>query len=396
MNSDSISAAELRLAAALDNPGIGVTDSVLDSMSDSFKSAAAALRGFASQGGTIYLRYHNDGDGICAALCLKIALEYIGCAVASKASGGATYLESEAFSDAAFLASKPGKPVAVFLDFATNPESVRSLGSLKSTTLGISIISIDHHPPAMGLSDACDLCVNQHSAGADVNYSAGILASKIACEIAGQASPLTPFFNDLGALSLACDKSSLAPKSENIERLAFALDFSATSKKKGFGLQDALNLLTGPEEFMTAWAYAQEMFMEIEPYYEAAVQKKAIGKVEFHSLNLDYLRKKSSSLPPSRIVDFYFWRVVQGNPSLPIAVVGFSDRLVTFRANKEAVACGFRSDLVIEEIKKSLQSGIDGGGGHASAASVRMAGGMGAIVEELAMKKIAEMLNSKG
>ncbi|HQT45208.1 MAG TPA: hypothetical protein PLO51_04460, partial [Candidatus Micrarchaeota archaeon] len=125
---------------------------------------------------------------------------------------------------------------------------------------------------------------------------------------------------------------------------------------------------------------------------ESASQKKKIGKVEFHSLKLDYLRKKSRSLPPSRIIDFYFWRLVQANLGTPIAVVGFSDRLVTFRANKEAVACGFRSDFVIGEIKKSMHSGIEGGGGHASAASIRMASGLGSIVEELAMKSIAAML----
>ncbi|HQT44863.1 MAG TPA: hypothetical protein PLO51_02715, partial [Candidatus Micrarchaeota archaeon] len=226
---DFESANQLRLAAALESPGKGVSDKVMRSMSASFSSAANELRGLAAHKAAFYLRYHNDGDGICSALCIKLALEAIGATVASKPSQGATYLESEAFSDAAFLASKPGKPVAVFLDFATNPESARALASLKSSTLGITIISIDHHPPALEISEVCGLCVNQHSAGADVNYSAGILASKIAILIVGADSPHAAFFNDLGALSLACDKSSLAPKSQDMERLAFALDFSATT-----------------------------------------------------------------------------------------------------------------------------------------------------------------------
>ncbi|MFA5106083.1 MAG: hypothetical protein WC506_03925 [Candidatus Micrarchaeia archaeon] len=361
-----------------------IADPVLDSMLPVFKKAAKRLESLASKGCFFHIRYHNDGDGICSALCMQQALESAGGQVFSKPSIGATYLDSDAIEDSRLLASK-SPAAALFLDFATNGESVSAISGLKQSAPNADIFSIDHHPPSPGLGAHCSMAINQHSVGADVNYSAGILCSRIASLMPG-SSGSRDFFKFLGALSLACDKSTLAPKSEGFERLAFALDFSATTQRARFGLQSALRLVSDAEEFATAWAFAQERFSEIEPYYEFAVSMRKVKSIEFYSMNLDYLRKKARSLPPSRIVDFFFSRKIAQSPQTPIAVAGVSDRLVTFRANSPAVRLGFRADRGVEEIKNSIPQGFVGGGGHASAASARIGAGFGQSAGELAIK----------
>lgn len=381
---DSLVDGKAGLAIAMSGSELEINDRLLDEMSPVFDKAAASIESLAAKGCFFLIRYHNDGDGVCSALCMQQAIQAAGGQAFSKPSLGATYLESDALDDSRLLASK-SPAAALFLDFATNAESVAALASLKESEKGIGIFSIDHHPPAPGLENACSMAINQHSLGADVNYSAGILCSRIACQMKS-GGEYHGFFRFLGVLSLACDKSTLAPKSEGLERLAFALDFSATTQKSRFSLRLASRMVSDPVEFATAWAFAQEKFSEIEPYYEFAVSMRKVKSIEFYSMNLDYLRKKARSLPPSRIVDFFFSRKISQNPATPIAVAGISDRLVTFRANSHAVRLGFRADRGIEQIKNSIPQGFVGGGGHASAASARIGAGFGAMAGEMAVK----------
>ena len=115
----------------------------------------------------IIIKYHSDPDGICAALNLYEPLREFAKSigfplqmhfVTGFREDSAIYSENEAFSDREFSKQFPKQALLVITDRGANEESLKALVEARSA--GMSVLIIDHHPPADGISFNCDLFVS--------------------------------------------------------------------------------------------------------------------------------------------------------------------------------------------------------------------------------------------
>ena len=75
----------------------------------------------------------------------------------------------------------------------------------------------------------------------------------------------------------------------------------------------------------------------------------------------------------------------------PLVTIGYSGRLISIRANKEARERGFDANSIINGIRRELINAIETGGGHDVAASIHVHDGFENIVLEELVRHIGAL-----
>lgn len=328
-------------------------------------------------GRQIILRYNNDADGISAGIGIASVLRPAKFSAVQHNS--AVYGNQDALRDMSALRGTFA-PLLILVDFGANAESVGALALVKSA--GIEILIVDHHPPSLRANEICSVFVTPWNAGAASEYPAGLLC----CEIAKIAGVEKERMDAVARISLTGDKSRLHSPTEEDERKALALDFLATYANFANTLEFFEGVLTDEGLLSQIVGQAKEKMENIAKMAENYAREKEVGPFKVHLVGLDKLAKKNEFPSRGKITGAYFDSVKK--EGVPAIVIGHGERLISFRANKEARDAGFNATKLIEELKGELKDGIESGGGHDVAASLRIQKEFEKIVLEEVLKKI--------
>ncbi len=371
-------------------------------LSEKMKECSKLLAEARDSKASVLIRYHNDADGICSGLCIS---GIFSSNISSFPSDSATYLAEDSYSDARLLSGKKGaglalgegNALAIILDFGVNEESVSSLRELKAS--GAKLIIIDHHPFCKEAEELADLLVSPISFSLESKYTAGYLCSEIAKIAmgsgiakgkggAGKEGEVSEKLERYKKIALAGDRSMLGKIEENERKAALVLEYVATYKEFPKNLEFYRKVLEDKELFASIYASAREKFEEIIREAGNCTRVVRKGKLILHYINIDKLMKKHHFPSKAKALTQVFDAVCENEKGHAVVVIGWGESLITFRVSPEAILLGFSAAEIIEKVKLEVKGGINTGGGHAAAASIRAKKGYGPLI----LKEIEKLI----
>ncbi|MBM3229683.1 hypothetical protein FJZ26_04595 [Candidatus Parvarchaeota archaeon] len=381
-----------------------VKDGALEKMLPEFWRAAEFLQQQARKCKKVIIRYHNDADGICSALCISQALKLVeqaqrqgtgeaGFAVSANESRSATYFALDAQEDALRASDAGARALFVFVDFASNQESANGLRELRQSAPGCSMMLVDHHPVDAKTRGQYDFVLTQFDYGASTNYSAGVLCAHLAgacLKLSEKGQKDSGYLKLLCDVSLVADKSTLVRHTKKLEQIAHALDYAAMQGKQK-SLEQFKKIVFGGPELDELIGLVGQQAGQLQQAAQEFSRMKKIGRFKVSLIQVDKLAGKYPGLGRAKAVDGIFWQQNRGNESEPLVAIGHGDRLVTFRANKAAIDAGFAATKIVAHIEQDLKGALMAGGGHDSAASLRLHAGFGTLVYEEVLKMIEKI-----
>jgi len=364
-------------SAKLESAKLFVYNETMDRLVPDMQKAARKLLAARLLGRQMILRYNNDADGISAGIGIASVLRPAKFSAVQHNS--AIYNTADALRDISSLRGTFA-PLLILVDFGANVESVEALAIVKSA--GIEILVVDHHPPSPKANELCSVFVSPWNVGAASEYPAGLLC----CEIAKIAGADAGRMDAIARISLTGDKSRLYSPSEEDEGRALALDFLATYANFANTLEFFESVLTDEGLLAQIVGQAREKMGNIAKMAGNYAREKEVGPFKVYLVGLDKLAKNNEFPSRGKITGAYFDSVKK--EGMPTIVIGHGERLISFRANKEARDAGFNATKLIEELKGELKDGIESGGGHDVAASLRIQKEFEKIVLEEVLKRI--------
>jgi RecJ-like exonuclease len=352
-----------------------VQNEIMDGLRPQITTCAKKLLAAKKMGRHILLRFHNDADGIIAALAITRILRAY-----TSQQNSATYAVYDAMRDIGNLQGEKN-PIVLLLDFGSGAESAEGLKILKAS--GAEIIIIDHHPNEGNAEENSHLFLNPWAISQNERASshvAGYLAVEVAraCGIQGVES--------LAPVACAGDKSTILPIDERDREVAIVLDYMATYSGFGNKLDFYKNALENKELYSSVLVQANEALDRITEDVKANMKKKLDGPVSVYALDTD--RVKSREFPGKGKITTRGFELVGDAPAV---VLGTWKNGLSFRINDGGIRKGVRADEIISMLKQEMPDFIDGGGGHARAASLRIREGfvdsvVGKIIEKVKEK----------
>jgi len=359
---------------------------VIKKMDRVFEKAADLIRSTLNSAEPILIRYHGDCDGVCAALSIYLSMkEMLGGSFEERRrrmlilrNQTAVYEVKSVVDDLELVRNMGGSnPLAILLDFSMNAESVDSLKALRKANC--SILIIDHHPPDE-VGGIVTLAVSPWLYGGNSDYSAGLLAGKIAEKI-----KVFDGLEELERVSLAGDKSKLLTPSEEVERKALVLDFMTSDSEFGESLELLYSNLKNPKIVDSIYKRAMK---RIEFAKKDALRYAKVRELE-NGLKLVLVRMEKlrvGEFPPKGKICGEV--LEEFGKEVPVVVVGYGEKVFHFRANAKAREAGFNANQLIKELKSELSEMIESGGGHDVAAGLRVNEGFEKIVIEEIIKRL--------
>lgn len=347
-----------------------VKDKVMEELKPSLIQAVKKLLVAQKLGRFIFLKFHNDADGISGAVSLT---KFIRCQTFQQNS--AVYSDGDAIKDLSIFHHEY-RPLLVLLDFGANPESEGGLKLLKASS--VETLIIDHHPPSEKINQLCSLFVSPWTISTDESTSrfpAGYLGVEMA-RLAGVKN-----IEYLAGISCAGDKSTIIEIKQEEKDKALVIDYMATYASYGNNLQFYESVLTKEELFYSMLYQAQEKIASIVADVQKNIKEKQIGELVVKMIELDNPMKKYDFPSRGKITTYIFEQL---SSEKPLMVLGYGNKTVIFRLNEQAVKSGYAADKIIEKVKTSMKDFIESGGGHAKAAAIRAKEGYAkTIVDEI-------------
>ncbi|MFA6036432.1 MAG: DHH family phosphoesterase [Candidatus Micrarchaeia archaeon] len=357
-----------------------VEDDVMSALAAPFDDAARRIRRAIFSFRPIMLRYNGDADGICAGLCIKRAIEHhIGRDAKRRLffaqNNPAVYSEGDALRDVSLLRMLPdqmGTPLVILVDFAANSESLEAIELHKGAANELLIV--DHHPfdPKMPVLAEC--FVSPMTCNGTSHYCTGLLAGEIAKRVAEVD------IEEFQKIAMAGDRSKLIEADAEHLRIAQALDFLAIYQKAVSTL-DFYDTSLQDKKFMDS-VYEQSV---TKMKHSADVAKEFVKMREFQNgfilckIRMDAAAKKGE-FPTKGKTTGAVHDEFAANTDRPLVTLGYGERMISIRANPQALARGFNASKMIEALKADMSNSIESGGGHAVAASIKVNKGFGKIV----------------
>lgn len=351
-----------------------LADGFMEKMRERILGAARKLLAAKKMGRTIFLRFHNDADGIAGALALT---RIVGMQTSQQNS--ANYTVQDCMRDIGNLQYEK-KPLVILLDFGCGVESREGLKLLKAS--GAEILIIDHHPDDGKAGEVADLFVSPWAFSDEENashYTAGYLAVEIARAAGHEAK-------DLAGIACAGDKSSVVPVSEKEKEIALVLDYMATYSGFGNKLDFYKNALEKKELYDSVLVQARDALDRITDQVKANMKKALDGPVSVFTVDIEKI--KSKEFPGKGKITTRGFELAGTAPAVVLGV--WKDGL-SFRINDGAIQKGVHANLIIEAVKEEMPDFIEGGGGHARAASLRIREGFVNSVVEKIVEKVKEL-----
>jgi RecJ-like exonuclease len=346
-----------------------LVDGIMEKLKPDIELCARKLLGAKKLGRHILLRFHNDADGISGALALtKVVRAY------TSQQNSANYTPFDAMRDIGNLQGER-KPLVILLDFGCGIESVEGLKLIKAS--GAEVMVIDHHPNEGKAGENSHVFLSPwkvDSSESASSYTAGYLAVEVARMCGEDASSLAP-------IACAGDKSSILRVEEKDREVALVLDYMATYSGFGNKLDFYKNALENKELYASVLVQAREALDRVTGDIRANMKKKVDGPVSVYVIDTE--KVKSREFPgKGKITTRGFELVTE-----PAVVLGIWKKGLSFRINGGAIELGIRADSIISELRSEMGDFIEGGGGHARAASLRIREGfVDSVVEKICGK----------
>lgn len=305
----------------------------------------------------VLLRFHNDADGISAALAITSILS---CHTIQQNS--AVYTTRDAINDLNIIQYQ-NSPMIIFVDFGLSEESIEGLKLLKSNN--VEILIIDHHPPSKGAINLANFILSPWQVSENdecSKYPAGYLA----CELARFAGVKN--IDYLASISCAGDKSNILKIEEKDREKAIVLDHLAINPDYKNNLDFYRRVLNDKDTFESLLQQTRDKMAQITEDLKKIMKKHVFVELSVYVFDIDKIAKKYEFPSRGKIATQAFELLGNKQPNI---IIGYGNRTVILRINDLAVNLGHNADKLIQELKNSVETLIESGGGHAKAAAIR-------------------------
>ncbi|MGC8676110.1 MAG: hypothetical protein ACP5T3_01150 [Candidatus Micrarchaeia archaeon] len=321
----------------------------------------------------VIVRYHNDIDGASGAYALYTAAKSIGLesGITWQMHKGIAYSESDAQTDMLLAGTYESleKPLLLITDFGTTEESNSGIRTLNSE---FDIIWLDHHPVVEGFSGvALDHYINPWLFGGDSNFTAGFLASLLACSFGSVDLEL------ISQASFIGDYSDYAKPKRDSQELAAILDLltsdthAAGSHNENLTPEAIESVLSDDKRRSELLAYANNRIAELLDSALSSVKVYKTGSTSTYVLDFEKIRNDEERYPlPGRFASKLMDRIEELNNGHAVVLLHFG-HYISLRESKSLKG---KLDLleVLQNTKEKLGAEIQSGGGHSSACSIKL------------------------
>lgn len=400
---------------------------VLDRLEPSLAELATTLRQAIIESRPVRVRHHADGDGMCAAVPVTIALERFAAAVhhdasspdhlVSRAPSKAPYYEMEDatrdLNRALRDRDRHGQrlPLVLMLDNGSTEEDVPAYRNLAHYDIPIAVVD-HHHPDPEATGDLLAHHVNPYLIGEDYRVTTGMLC----VEIARMIDPtLTDDLHHLPAVAGLADRSSakameayldLASDAgytrEDLTQIGDALDYAAHWLKFHSGdtvVRDILGIEAEPathraivEHFAgQARAAIDDQLKAATPHLVSTTLENGATlyrlDVDAHAHRFRYPApgKTTGAIHDAKVTEF----------DDPTVTLGFGPDFCVMRSD------GVRLDFptIVDDLRDEMPGAGISGGGHLVVGSIKFVPGqreavVDALIDRIGMAPIDEQLTS--
>ncbi|MFB6096613.1 MAG: DHH family phosphoesterase [Haloferacaceae archaeon] len=392
------------------------------------EDVARTLRRTVLEGRPIRVRHHADGDGMCAALPVQLALEnYIEAVhddpdasrhLFKRLPSKAPFYEMEDVTrDLNFALEGRARhgqqlPLMLMLDNGSTEEDVPAYENLARYDIPILVLD-HHHPDPEAVDDLLDAHVNPYLHDEDYRITTGMMCVELARMIDPSITdelrhvPAVAGLSDRSKAEAMADYLMLADAEgydrQRLENIGEALDYAAHWLRYRSGktmVSDVLNVGCDDEqrhrelvEFMSARAErdVERQLDAVEPHVE---HERLASGAHLYRIDLDKYAHRFTYPAPGKTTGNLHDQKVQETGE-PVITIGYGPDFAVLRSD------GVRLDIprMVTELNEEVTGGGVSGGGHLVVGSIKFVKGMrgpviDALVEKMADAEIDEELSS--
>jgi RecJ-like exonuclease len=383
------------------------------------RDVARRLRRAVLEGRPIRVRHHADGDGMCAALPVQVALERF-IADVHDDDGAPRHLVKRLPSKAPFYEmedvtrdlnfalegrSRHGQklPLLLMLDNGSTEEDVPAYENLAHYDVPIVVVD-HHHPDPEAVNPLLDAHVNPYLHGEDYRITTGMMC----VELARLIDPsLTDDLRHVPAVAGLADRSTAGAMDEYLAladeegydrealvRIGEALDYVAHWLRYSEGatlVSDALNVDCDDEhrhaelvDFLADRAErdVDRQLAALDPHVE---HERLDSDAHLYRVDLDDFAHRFTYPAPGKTTGALHDRKVTETGD-PVITIGYGPDFAVLRSD------GVRLDIpeMVAELNEEVTGGGVSGGGHLVVGSIKFVEGMRSEVIDSLVEKMAE------
>ncbi|WP_277552991.1 DHH family phosphoesterase [Halobaculum limi] len=392
------------------------------------EDVARTLRRTVLEGRPIRIRHHADGDGMCAAIPVQLALERFIESVhegddaarhnLKRLPSKAPFYEMEDVTrDLNFALEGRARhgqklPFLLMLDNGSTEEDVPAYKNLAHYDVPIAVVD-HHHPDPEAVDDLLDHHVNPYIHDEDYRITTGMMCVELARLIDPGVTdelrhvPAVAGLSDRSKAEVMDEFLTLADDAgydrEAIEDIGEALDYAAHWLRYSEGktlVSDVLNV--GSEdaerhrelvEFLSTRAErdVREQLDAVEPHVE---HERLDSDAHLYRIDLENFAKRFTYPAPGKTTGELHDRKVRATGE-PVITIGYGPDFAVLRSD------GVRLDIpqMVTELNEEVVGGGVSGGGHLVVGSIKFVEGrredvIDALVEKMADAELDEELST--
>ncbi|ELZ03612.1 DHH family phosphoesterase [Natrialba aegyptia] len=392
------------------------------------EEVATLLRRTVLEGRPIRVRHHADGDGMCAAVPVQIALERFIADVhedenapqhlIKRLPAKAPFYEMEdATRDLNFALEDREKhgqqlPLLLMLDNGSTAEDVPAYEAL--THYDIPIVAIDHHhPDPDAVGDLLDAHVNPYLHDEDYRITTGMLCVELARMIYPDITdelrhvPAVAGLSDRSKADALDDYIELAADEgydeDRLQDVSEALDYAAFWLRYNSGdqlIQDLLQIDSDDEQRHRELIsfFANRAREEVDEQLDAAMShlehEDLDNGAHLYRIDVENYAHRFTYPAPGKTTGEIHDRKIEETGD-PVITVGYGPDFAVLRSD------GVRLDIpqMVSELEDEVPGGGVSGGGHLVVGSIKFVKGkredvIDALVEKMEEAEIDEALSS--
>ena len=426
LSGDRATAARDRYEAALDERAEPadvdplVEWAAFESIHDDLRELARLLRRTVLAGRPIRVRHHADGDGMCAAIPVQLALERLVREVHEDPDASqhlfkrlpskAPYYEMEDVTrDLNFALegrSRHGRklPLLLMLDNGSTEEDVPAYENLTHYDIPIAVVD-HHHPDPEAVAPLLDAHVNPYLHGEDYRITTGMMCVELARlidpSITGELEhvPAVAGLSDRskaeamdGFLDLAADAGY---GKDDLLDVGEALDYAAHWLRYSEGktlVNDVLNVgCEDPERHAELVAFLSEraerdVDRQLDAVEDHVEHERLASGAHLYRIDVDEYAHRFTYPAPGKTTGELHDTKVGETGGDPVITIGYGPDFAVLRSD------GVRLDIptMVTELNEELPEAGVSGGGHLVVGSIKFVKGRrGAVIEALVEKMAA-------
>ncbi|ELY94414.1 phosphoesterase RecJ domain-containing protein [Natrialba hulunbeirensis JCM 10989] len=399
-----------------------------EKLRDDLREVATLLRRTVLEGRPIRVRHHADGDGMCAAVPVQIALERFIAEVhedenapqhlIKRLPAKAPFYEMEdATRDLNFALEDREKhgqqlPLLLMLDNGSTAEDVPAYETLAH--YDIPIVAVDHHhPDPDAVGDLLDAHVNPYLHDEDYRITTGMLCVELARMIFPEITdelrhvPAVAGISDRSKADAMDDYIDLAVEEgydeDRLQDVSEALDYAAFWLRYNSGdqlIQDLLQIDSDEEERHRDLVsfFADRAGEEVDEQLDAAMahleHEDLDNGAHLYRIDVENYAHRFTYPAPGKTTGEIHDRKIEETGD-PVITVGYGPDFAVLRSD------GVRLDIpqMVSELEAEVPGGGVSGGGHLVVGSIKFVKGkreevIDALVDKMEEAEIDEALSS--